>query len=176
MPSSTIRTSGAQAPPTPFFHHLSYPIGARLRPVVRWAFLLSPSVRSDYRLLDHLQCPSTFFLATKTPILHSHTGNSVFRSFIAGFGQLPQICIFAHPIVLFILCGMDLLVEHSGCDRYNRLSLRRALAILKRPWTVTRTAWGCVFHAVMLRVPSLWWAVAGPSLAWTLRQTQFSQS
>jgi hypothetical protein len=52
--------------------------------------------------------------------------------------------------------GSRLVVQHSGCDGYNRLSLRRALAIVKRQLTVAWTALRWVSQAVVVRRTRSW--------------------
>jgi type I restriction modification DNA specificity protein len=49
-----------------------------------------------------------------------------------------------------------LVVQHSGCDGYNRLSLRRALAIVKRQLPVAWTALRWVAQAVVVRRTRSW--------------------
>ena len=44
-----------------------------------------------------------------------------------------------------------LVVQHSGCDGYNRLSLRRALARVKCQLTIAWTALRWLAHAVVVR-------------------------
>jgi hypothetical protein len=75
-------------------------------------------------------------------------------------GSLPQVQIkgglwpieSAEKGVLSIPATL-IVIQHSGCDGDNHLSLRRALARVKCQLILAWTALRCVSHAVIVRCP-----------------------